>query len=127
MIFGHVKVEDNAVTTHRDSFILDTVSAVSVRRPFLAGAVLLSFGFAGFSVAFMDLLYIHEIVSFTGISAGLLLIGSQIGQLSLLSKDLKGTELSSAVWGSPRALQQIRSQIIEERRRAMQGAIHEKE
>ena len=117
MILGFVKVENNAVITHRDSFILSSLSVVSVRRPYLAGAVLLGLGAGGFALAFADLLYPDEVLTLIISAIAILVLGSQIGQLSLLSRDLKGTELSSAVWGHPSALQKIRKHIVEERQR----------
>ena len=115
MIIGFVQVQDGAVTTHRDSFILSGVSVVSVRRPYLAGAILLGCGLAGFALAFGDLLYPHECLVLATFVFSLLFLGLQIGQLTLLSRDLKGTELSSAVWGTPSALQKIRAEIVRER------------
>lgn len=33
MILGYVSVDGHAVVTHRDSYLLDQLSVVSVRRP----------------------------------------------------------------------------------------------
>ncbi len=121
MMIGFVSVKDGAVGTRRDSFILSTVSVVSVRRPYLAGSILLCGAALGFGVAFIDLLYIGELAVLVMLAIGLLLLGSQIAQLMLLSRDLKGTELSSAIWGSPDTLQKIRAQIVRERQRVLNG------
>lgn len=112
MILGSVKVNKNAVVTHRDSYILANLSVVSVRRPFLAGAMLLGGAFVGFGMAFGDLLYNHEIATITITSITAILVGSQVGQLSLLSRDLRGSELSGAVWGRYSSLQTIRTDIV---------------
>lgn len=112
MIIGFVKVNKNAVVTHRDSYILANLSVVSVRRPFLAGAMLLGGTFLGFGMAFGDLLYTHEIATISAVSIAAILAGSQVGQLSLLSRDLRGSELSGAVWGKYSSLQTVRSDIV---------------
>ncbi|MCP4195974.1 MAG: hypothetical protein GY762_02395 [Proteobacteria bacterium] len=113
MIFGFIRVNKNAVETHRDSYRLANLSVVSVRRPYLAGAMLLGSAFTGFGFAFGDLLYTGEIISITGLSLAAIIAGSQVGQLSLLSRDLKGTELSGAVWGRHSSLQLARRKIVE--------------
>jgi len=112
MIIGSVSVSKNAVVTHRDSYLIKNLSVVSVRRPYLAGAIVLGGAFAGFGVAFGDLLYPNEIVAIIGFSIAAIILGSQIGQLSLLSRDLRGTELSGAIWGKHSSLQRIRTDIV---------------
>ncbi len=111
MIFGSITLENNAVVTHRDSYMLANLSVVSVRRPYLAGAALLSGGFSGFGLAFADLLYTSEITIIVAVSLAALLAGSQIGQLKLLSRDLKGSELSDAIYGQYGQLNKIRRDI----------------
>lgn len=112
-IFGYIKVKGGSVNTHRDSYLLANISVVSVRRPFLGGAALLAGCFLSFSLAFVDLLYPKEIASIIGLSVLAVLISSQLGQLSLLSRDLRGSELSSAVWGHYGTLNQVRAEIVE--------------
>ena len=119
MIIGYVTVKNGAVLTHRDSFILSSVSVVSVRRPYFAGALLLCVCTLGFIVTFHDLLYLDELKVAGAISLGLLLSGYQVAQLTLLSRDLKGTELSSAVWGTAGDLQRTRQIIVAERQRGL--------
>ena len=53
-ITGSVLVENGAITTHRDSFLLSNLSVVSVRRPFLAISFFLGAGFCGFGIAFVN-------------------------------------------------------------------------
>ncbi len=112
MIIGYIDIEQGAVVTHRDSFMLSTVSVVSVRRPYLAGALMLVAGVAGFVATFHDLLYEDEMLIAGGASIALLIVGFKVAQLSLLSRDLKGTELSSAVWGTNGDLQEARTDIV---------------
>ena len=89
MIIGFVGVKNNAVITHRDSYLLKNLSVVSVRRPFLAGAMLLGAGLGAFGIQFADLLYTNEIFSIAGMAIIGIFAGTQIGQLSLLSARLK--------------------------------------
>ena len=112
MIIGSVSVKNGAITTHRDSYLLSNLSVVSVRKPFLAGSIMLSGAFGGFGFAFGNLLLAEEILSIVGFSTVAIFLGSQVGQLSLLSRDLKGSELSSAVWGRHSSLQDIRKDIV---------------
>lgn len=47
MILGSVNITQRAVSTHRDSYLLENLSVVSVHRPFLASAVIIGGGLAG--------------------------------------------------------------------------------
>lgn len=111
MIIGSITVTDKAVSTHRDSYLLDRISVVSVRRVFLPGAIVTTTGFGGFCVAFSDLLYGHEIIAMAGVSALTLIAGVQVGQLKLLSRDLSRSPLGDVIWGRYAALNLIRMQI----------------
>ncbi len=122
MIFGSVSVNSRAVITHRDSYLIKNLSVVSVRRPYMAGAMLLGGAFLGFGIAFGDLLYTSEIITISGLSVTAMIAGSQVGQLSLLSRDLKGSELSGAVWGWHSSLQDIRTEIVESLHAEHEGA-----
>ncbi|MBL4759226.1 MAG: hypothetical protein JKY32_16860 [Rhizobiales bacterium] len=113
MIIGSVNIENGAVVTHRDSYLLKNLSVVSVRRPFLGGAVLLGLSFGGFSIAFGDLLFPGEIAGILGLSAFALIAGVQVGQLKLLSRDLRGSELADAIWGQYSSLNLIRMKIVQ--------------
>ncbi|MCB9942444.1 MAG: hypothetical protein H6851_02300 [Geminicoccaceae bacterium] len=112
MILGSVTIDGHAVHTHRDSYLLTALTVVSVRRPLLAGSVLLAAGCGGFAWSFADLLFENEIRAL-GVAAGIVLTaGLLTGQLKLLSRDLRGSELSGAVWGTYRHLGRIRREIV---------------
>ena len=110
-IVGTIQVNDKAVTTHHDSYLLDRISVVSVRRPFLSAAILTGVGAAAFCAAFSDLLYGHEIWAMGSISALALIAGFQVGQLKLLSRDLGGSPLGDVIWGRYSALNDKRIEI----------------
>lgn len=123
MIIGTVNVTEKAVITHRDSYLVDSLSVVSVRRPFFGAALMLGFGFGGFGIAFLDLLYTGEI-AIIGIASTLaVLLGAQVGQLKLLSRDLRGSELSGVIWGKYSSLNQIRSDIVTQLSAKAQGGV----
>lgn len=112
MIFGSVDIDNASVNTHRDSYLLPNITVVSVRRPFLAGALICAVGFGGFGFAFGDLLYPGEIKAIVGGIAAALFTGISLGQLKLLSRDLRNSELSGAIWGSYGHLNCIRREIV---------------
>lgn len=113
LVFGSVDVTDKAVVTHRDSYLLQTLTAVSVRRPFLFPSLLIGGALTIFGLGTFDLLYSSEVLALAVAVPLILLIGSKLGQLQLLSRDLKNTELSGAVWGNHKALQDIRRNIVD--------------
>ncbi|MEX0956374.1 MAG: hypothetical protein WDZ83_14335 [Rhizobiaceae bacterium] len=112
MILGYVRVEDNAVVTHRDSYLLETLTVVSVRRPFLTPGAAFGFAFFGFAAMFMELLWAHEIVLTLTASMAAPMIAAQVGQLKLLSRDLRGSELAGVVWGRHADLNRVRAGIV---------------
>uniref|UniRef100_A0A2A4Z3B5 Uncharacterized protein n=1 Tax=OCS116 cluster bacterium TaxID=2030921 RepID=A0A2A4Z3B5_9PROT len=112
MILGSIYINNNAVITHRDSYVLNNLSVISVRRPFLGSAFLLGTAFSGFVCSFSDLLYQNEIITIISISAASMVAGWNVGQLKLLSRDLRGSELSGAIWGSFSDLNLTRTKIV---------------
>jgi hypothetical protein len=112
MIFGNFTLDDEALITHRDSYRLESLSVVSVRRPLLAPAILFAFGLGGFTLAFADLLYPHEMIMLAGMVGLGVSCGLWLGQLKLLSRDLRGSDLSDVIWGSYRQLNRARRQIM---------------
>ncbi|WP_300029262.1 hypothetical protein [uncultured Roseobacter sp.] len=111
MIFGKVKITGRAVQTHRDSYMLSQLSVVSVRRPFLAGSMLFSVGGLGFGWSFVDLLHPEEIAAISCFVLIAPLIGLLTGQIQLLSRDLRGSELSGMIWGTYGHLNKVRREI----------------
>lgn len=120
MILGSIEVDDWAVTTHRDSYDVSTITVCSNRRPFFGAAVMFAAGFGGFAYAFADILYEHEFYVAGGAAFASLFLGLQIGQLKLISRDLRGSELSAAVWGHYRSLNRARREIASR----MNGRVH---
>lgn len=113
MILGRISIdtERRTLDTHRDSYLLDMLTVVSVRRPFVLAAAAFATGLGAFAVAFADLLFPHEIAAIIGGCLGMLIAGWQVGQLKLLSRDLRGSELSDAIWGRYARLNAARRQI----------------
>lgn len=112
MVFGSVTVTSRAVETNRDSYLLENLSVISTRRPYLGAAIFFAFGFGGFAAAFADLLYAHEMRMIIAACAIILVGALWLGQLKLLSRDLRGSELSGVIWGSYRHLNRIRRDVV---------------
>ncbi len=113
MIFGTITVTDDVVSTHRNSYLLGSLTVVSVRRPILIPSLIIGASGAAWGLAFSDLLFLSEMIATGIVSAAAILLGVQCGQLQLVSRDLKNTELSSAVWGQYHDLHQHRHAIVE--------------
>lgn len=111
-IIGFIEVKEDAVVTHRDSYFFRNLSVVSVRRPLFAPAVLLSGPLVLFVFGFGDLLYGREIAAIVIAILLMMLVGVKLGQLQLLSRDLKNTDLSHAVWAEHSTLQKARAEIV---------------
>ncbi len=113
MIIGSCEVNEDkrCVETHRDTYLFETLTVVSVRKPFLAGGLLFGLAFIGFCAAFFDLLYASEILIIAACALAALFFGFETAQLKLLSRDLRGSEISGAVWGRSSALNKKRSDI----------------
>lgn len=112
MIFGSVELHEGALVTHRDSYRLETLSVVSVRRPLLAPAIFFALGLGGFTLAFADLLYVHETMVLVGLISLGVICGLWLGQLKLLSRDLRGSDLSDVIWGGYADLNRTRRRIM---------------
>lgn len=111
MIFGRVDITETSVETHRDSYLLPRLTVVSVRRPLLLSSLLVAAGAITFGVAFIDLLYLRELAALLVIALTSLVVGSRLALISLLSRDLRGSELAGMVWGTHGHLQKVRREI----------------
>ena len=113
MIFGTVDVQNGAVVTHRDSYLLAGLTVVSTRRPLLGSGLVVGLGFGGFGISFSDLLHLSELVGVSALSLAALVVATQLGQLRLLSTDLsRSRELSGVIWGHYPALRAVRMKIV---------------
>lgn len=111
MIIGSVRVTEKMVETHLSSYALSQLSVIGMQRPLLPGGVLLASGGSAFGLSFGDLLYPGEIVGLgIGIVASLI-VGFRLGRIQLLSRDLRGSELSCMIWGTYGHLGRIRREI----------------
>jgi len=113
MIFGKFEIGDNVIHTHNDTHILSNITTISARRPFLGSGLMIAALIAGFGVSFLDLLYPEELATITIGVGACLFVGLWLGKLQLLSRDLRGSELGTAVYGGYRHLNQKRMQVAE--------------
>lgn len=118
MLFSHVKVENGAVETSNDSYIIENLSVVSARRTLLGSGVFLAIGFGGFALAFADILWPGELLTLFAASGSSLLAGLTIGRLRFHSRDLNGSELAGVVWGTYGHLNEVRRDIVSAMRAA---------
>jgi hypothetical protein len=110
-IVGKIEVSERAITTHRATYLIKPLSAISVRRPFLGGGLVLAMGFLGFVISFGDLLYWREI-GFIAIFCGLaVMVGFRLAKLQFLSRDLRNNPLSEAIWGDYPELNRVRTVV----------------
>lgn len=115
MIIGILEVDfpNGALHTHRDSYMLEELTTVSVRKPFLPAAILFGGGVSAMSLSFGDILYVHEIGLMTAFAVASAIGGWVIGRLKLRSRELRsGDELSDTVWGSFSELNKKRREIV---------------
>lgn len=123
MIFGKLSLGANALHTHNDSYVLQSVSAVSTRRPFLSSAVAVSAFLTLFGVGFVDILYGEELLALAIFVSVALTLGLTIGQLRLVSRDLRGSPIADAVYGTYGHLNRLRPQIADAVERAKAGDV----
>ncbi|MEM8625375.1 MAG: hypothetical protein AAGG47_17885 [Pseudomonadota bacterium] len=123
MIFGSVRLHGRAVETHRDSYLLSTLTVISVRRPFLVGGALFALGSGGFAAAFRDLLYPAELVGIGVFAVLSLLVGLRLAQIQLFSRDLRGSELAGMIFGTYGHLNRVRHEITDAMRDQATGGV----
>lgn len=111
MNFNTAKIKNNTLVTHRSGYLLDSITAADVQRPLLSISLVPAIGGCAFCFAFRDILYPAEIATIIGSAIVLLAGGACIAQLKLVSRDLRGSELSGAVWGSTKHLKSIHAEI----------------
>lgn len=100
MVFGKLHLTADTLTTHNDSYVLSGLSAVSTRRPFLSSAIAMAALLILLGLGTIDILYAGEMLLIAA-SAGLFLgLGLTIGQLRLVSRDLRGSPIADAVYGT---------------------------
>lgn len=111
MIFGKLDLTESVLHTHADSFILVGIKKVSTARPFLSSSIMVA-GLAGlFALGFADILYAHELMLIGAVIGTSLMVGLQLAQLRLFSRDLHGAQAINAVYGTFRHLNQKRIAI----------------
>ncbi|MDJ0826430.1 MAG: hypothetical protein QNJ16_13070 [Rhodobacter sp.] len=108
MIFGTYRFVAGGVETQNDTYMLQNITAISARRPFLGAGLSIAALLAGFGAAFHDLLFAHEWAILGGICTALTGVSLWLGRLQLLSRDLRGLDLGTALYGSYRHLNRLR-------------------
>lgn len=111
MIAGSYDIYPGLLETHSDSYTSSRGTHVSARRPFLAGGVVSAILLSVFGAAFHELLYVHEWGILVGSVAACRTAGLNIGQLTLVNRELCGTGLPTALWGTYGHLNLIRREI----------------
>lgn len=111
MLIGSCRVTGLMVETHLSSYALAQITAIGMERPFLPTGLLFAGGGAAFGLSFGDLLYTGEIVGLGGGIVLSLITGFRLGRIQLLSRDLRGSELSCMIWGTYGHLNRIRREI----------------
>lgn len=123
MIAGTFEIDHAAkvLQTSNDSYPLDGKTVFSVVRPFRPMGWLVGCMLAAFGVSFHDLLWMHEIAISGVLSFGVLAAGETVAQLVLVNRDLRGSDLSVAAWGSYADLNEKRRELSEVARSCKNG------
>ncbi|NDW06482.1 hypothetical protein [Jiella pacifica] len=121
MIFGTVTIDGHAVHTQKDTYRIADLSVFSVRRPFLAVGATVAAGTAAFGFVHADLLYLSECLAIGSVSVVSLIGGLMIGQLQFLSRDLRGSELAGAIYGTYGHLNRVRKEVFSVQRSLQTG------
>jgi len=118
MILGKIEITKTTLETHNDSYALASVSAVSARRPYLSAGIMIAGVTSLFGLAFQDILYPVELTCLGTVTLTSLLGGLCLGRLQLVSRDLRGSPIADAVFGTYGHLNRLRPQILQARDRA---------
>ena len=111
MILGTLDVKDGQLFTKNGNYQLDVVSVISTRRPFLSSGLTMTALLSLFGLGAYDILKVSELVALTVVIGIALAASLTIGQLHLVSRDLRGSPMADAVWGSYRRLNAERRKI----------------
>lgn len=106
---GAFSVTAGMVRARTRSIQTGTIESVDVGRPFFWTGLASGVGLTGLAVPFGDLLYPHELLTFTGIGIGALIITWPIGSLRVFSK-LTG-DRGWSVMGRMKTLRAMRDAI----------------
>ena len=126
MIFGTAKIVDGsngrvALETSNDNYPLTPNTNISVLRPFRALGLGLAVLLTGFGIAFRDILYTHELWIIAGGVLIAFLVGNILAHLVLINRELNGSDLSVAVWGTYRHLNRLRKDLAAARDMRREG------
>lgn len=111
MLFNPITIRENEVETRNDSYRLENLTVISVRRQLLGAGLLTAAALGGFGIAFADILWPAEKISIALVCGLSLWAGFSIGRLRFHSRDLNGSELSGVVWGTYGRLNRTRREI----------------
>ena len=112
MILGTFKLHETSLETSNDDYMLETVSTVSTRRPFLSAGLMIGGLLSLFTFSFADILTFAEITGLTVASGFCLVVGLSIGRLHLVSRDLRGSPVADAVYGTYAHLNRERPKVV---------------
>lgn len=113
MVFGSIEISAGVLHTHNDSYTLTPGTNVSARRPFRGMGFVTTALLTAFGISFSDILYATELWIVGGFTISCFLIGNTLAQLVVVNRDLRGSDLSVAAWGSYRHLNRIRREVAE--------------
>lgn len=126
MIFGKAEIRvtetgSRELETNNDTYALTPNTTFSVLRPFRVSGIGIAVLLSAFGIAFTDLLKPGELWIISGCAALSFVAGNSLAHLVLTNRELRGTDLSTAVWGTYRHLNRVRRQIAEVNNRPTQN------
>lgn len=112
MIFGEFSYDNISVHARGKTYRIDGISVFSVSRPFLPMGLVIAAGTGSFLAANYDLLWPAEQFVIGAICAAATACGWTLGQLQFLSRDLRGSQLMTVIYGSYGHLNRLRRDIV---------------
>tara|TARA_R110002072_G_scaffold150788_2_gene299372 strand:- start:10023 stop:10394 length:372 start_codon:yes stop_codon:yes gene_type:complete len=112
MIFGKLEI-GKTLETHRGSYVLAGISAISTHRPFFSTGLVVGGLSTTFALGFRDILWPGELLALSCITVASVAAGMSIGQLRLVSRDLRGSPMADAVYGTYPDLNRRRREIAD--------------